>query len=59
MNCNRCKENKEYGVSYLVGTHNNEIWVCKDCTHDVDVPLAKHCSNWGCNCSGWMEAVCK
>jgi len=52
MICNRCKENNEYGVSYLVGTHNNKIWICKDCENNKDV---KHCSNWfgysdGCRC---------
>ena len=57
MHCNRCKENNEIGVSYGVNapcrTRSNKIWVCKNCENNEDVA---HCSNWGCNCSGWMEA---
>ena len=57
MNCKKCNENKEYGVSYsvtaLCRTRSNQIWICKDCENTSDV---RHCSNWGCNCNGWMEA---
>jgi hypothetical protein len=58
MICKRCNENNEYGVSYLVGTHNEKIWICKECVHyqEIDIADIKHCSNWGCNCNGWMEA---